>query len=80
MTCPFCEVENPGNPCSNCKRDPTARRKVCAACKKMTPLAEENCCHCGAKQFSEMRCKIPTIIIMFVTVFVVSTIVAVFMQ
>jgi len=39
----------------------------------MTPLNEPACSHCGTKIRSEMRWKIPVIIIMFLAAFVVST-------
>jgi len=78
--CPFCSNAEGGNPCGLCGRAPTASRKVCAACKKMTPLDEPQCSHCGTALRSELRWKIPVIVAMFVAAISVSAIVEVFMR
>jgi predicted amidophosphoribosyltransferase len=71
-TCPFCGAQAGGALCSNCGRDPSARRQVCVKCKGMTPSAEPQCCHCGALVRSELRWKIPAIIVVFASAFAVA--------
>ena len=49
-------------------------RRVCDACKKMTPLAEPGCVHCGGKAASEMAWKVPVIVAMFVGAVILSVV------
>jgi len=63
--CPFCDDPKGGQPCGSCGRAPTMSRRPCAACKQMTPLDEPTCSHCGHIARSELRWKIPAIILMF---------------
>ncbi len=63
--CPFCNDPAGGQPCATCGRDPTAPRRPCPYCREMTPQAEPACSHCGKVIRSEMRWKIPVIILMF---------------
>jgi hypothetical protein len=44
----------------------------------MTPLNEPACCHCGQAIRSELRWKVPVIILMFVVAIAVSVAVQVF--
>ena len=64
--CPFCGAEVPGAACPACQRDPTAPRRVCSNCSKMTPSAEPPCMHCGTERGSELSWKIPVIVAIFV--------------
>ena len=70
--CPFCGTSVEAGACRYCKRDPTAARRVCGQCTKMTPVAEAPCCHCGARAGSELAWKVPVIIAMFALAVVVS--------
>lgn len=70
--CPFCEGTVSGRICESCGRDRTVPRRICKACGKMSPKAEAECCHCGAKFRSEMRWKIPLIIAIFVFAFILA--------
>lgn len=69
-TCPFCNNPAGGQPCGACGRSPAAPRRPCPACKNMTPLNEPTCSHCSMKIRSELRWKIPVIIVMFVAAFI----------
>ncbi len=71
-TCHFCDARVVGETCGSCGRDQAARRRVCAKCKKMTPVAEPQCSHCGQTFRNELRWKIPVIMIMFVVAIGVS--------
>lgn len=75
--CPFCghAASGPGA-CPGCKRDPTARRRVCGKCGRMTPHAEPACCACGAKHGSELPGKVAIIVALFAAAFVVSVVLA----
>jgi predicted amidophosphoribosyltransferase len=64
--CPFCEAQDQGRLCARCGRDRTATRRACRKCRKFTPSAESECCHCGARYRSELLWKIPIIVVMFV--------------
>ena len=70
--CPFCDDPSGGEPCGACGRAPNIGRRPCPACKKMTPLNEPACSHCEQAIRSEMRWKVPVIILMFVTAIGVS--------
>ena len=74
--CPFCGAAASGR-CPSCGRDPTARRRACGACKKMTPVAEAKCCHCGAVASSELPGKVVLIVLMFVVAFALSIAIAI---
>ena len=78
--CPFCDDVRGGQPCGTCGRapDPDLSRRPCPACQQMTPLNEPACCHCGQTIRSELRWKVPVIILMFVVAIAVSVLVQVF--
>lgn len=63
--CPFCRAKTPGAFCPKCGRNRTAARRVCRSCGEMTPMEERDCCHCGAKQRSDLYRKIPQIVALF---------------
>jgi hypothetical protein len=73
--CPFCEQETTSTECEHCGRNVTARRRKCKKCDKMSPHAEEICCHCRTAFGSELAWKIPLIIAMFVAAFILTIIV-----
>ena len=66
--CPFCGAAASGV-CPGCGRDPTARRRVCGSCKKMTPIAEPACCHCKRVSSSELPGKVMIIVLLFAAAF-----------
>jgi predicted amidophosphoribosyltransferase len=70
--CPFCGAPVEGAACKSCGRDPTASRRICAACKNMTPTAEPACCHCGARAASELAWKIPVIVALFMAALILT--------
>lgn len=79
--CPFCAATIAASPvegarCPSCGRDPTAPRRVCDACKKMTPTSDRACVHCGAGPANELAWKVPLIIALFVGAAVLSVVVA----
>jgi hypothetical protein len=63
--CPFCGAAAFQGCCPACGRDPTARRRACGRCAKMTPFAEPACCHCGAPQSSGLAGRIVLIVLLF---------------
>ena len=69
--CPFCPGQCIDGRCPQCGRDPTARRKVCGACARMTPTLEPVCCHCKAKQSGGTAKTVVTIILVIVILNVV---------
>ncbi len=70
--CPFCGGDASGATCARCGRDPTAARRVCASCKKLTPTKEAACVHCRAVATSDLSWKIPLIIGLFVAAIILS--------
>lgn len=63
--CPFCGAPRDGDLCPSCHRDGRARRRVCATCGQVTPVAEPVCCRCGEKARSDLRWKLPVIVLIF---------------
>jgi predicted amidophosphoribosyltransferase len=63
--CPFCAGEASQTRCGTCGRDPTARRRVCPHCGKMTPSVEPACCHCRSA-ISSGRARTAILIIVIV--------------
>ena len=47
-------------------------QRVCASCKQLSPKTDPACAHCGTTFRSDMRWKIPLIVLLFVLAFVVS--------
>jgi len=78
--CPFCDDVAGGDPCGACGRAPTASRRLCPSCKKMSPLDEPECSHCGKLFRNELRWKVPVIIIMFVAAIAASVIVRILLD
>ena len=75
--CPFCgHSPVAGGVCPTCHRDPTARRRVCGACGKMTPFSEPACVACGAKHGSELPGKVAIILALFAAALAVSVLLA----
>lgn len=72
ITCPFCGSTDRGTQCPGCKRDKTAPRRICQACKAQTPSHEPRCHACGHQRASELRWKIPVIVAMFMAAFIIS--------
>lgn len=64
--CPFCEAEALGAQCPACGRNTTAPRRPCATCGRMTPTADAACWNCGTVLKSELRWKVPVIILLFI--------------
>ena len=75
--CPFCGATVEFSTCPQCKRDPTAPRRVCTSCQKMTPTAERGCVHCKAAPTSELAWKVPVIVALFVGALILSVVVAI---
>jgi predicted nucleic acid-binding Zn ribbon protein len=69
--CPFCGAAAATQLCKSCGRDTTASRRPCPACKKMVPSSETVCWNCRAVLHSDLRWKIPVIILLFVLAFIV---------
>jgi len=66
-TCPYCQ--DPGasdRHCARCGRDPSAPRRVCGACRKLTPTKEPRCCHCGSVYTSDLWWKIPVVVALMI--------------
>ena len=82
-SCPFCdstvELAFGERDCPSCGRDRTAPRRLCGnkQCGRMTPKAEKACVHCGQNTKSELRWKIPVIILLFVLAFGIALVVAI---
>jgi hypothetical protein len=70
--CPFCNAAAPGVQCAACGRDTTAARRPCATCGRMRPSSERACWNCGAVARSELRWKVPLIVLMFLAAFALS--------
>lgn len=70
--CPFCDTPSTSQTCPSCGRDTTARRRRCAGCGRFSPTTEATCLNCGAPFRSELRWKIPLIILLFVVAIVIS--------
>ena len=70
--CPFCEAAAPGTLCPACGRDTTAARRPCKTCGRMALVNEPACWNCGTVVKSELRWKIPVIILMFVLAFILA--------
>ncbi len=70
--CPFCEASTTERSCQSCKRDTTAPRGPCQSCGRMKPTAEPRCWHCGGEVKSDLRWKIPLIIVLFLAAMVLS--------
>ncbi len=70
--CPFCEAGAPGAQCPSCGRNTTAPRRPCKTCGRMTPAAEAACWNCGAVVRSELRWKVPVIVLLFVAACILS--------
>ena len=74
-SCPFCdsaEVLPEGQrDCPSCGRDRTVPRRICSnkLCRRMTPKSELACVHCGQNAKSELRWKVPLIILLFLLAF-----------
>lgn len=71
VPCPFCGASAAAT-CPGCGRDPTARRRACPHCQRMTPMAEAKCCWCGVSISSELPLKVIGIVVMFLVAFALS--------
>ena len=82
-SCPFCdsteELAAGKHDCPSCGHDRTAPRRFCGDKQRarMTPKAENACVHCGQNAKSELRWKIPVIILLFVLAFAIALVVAI---
>jgi len=74
MTCPFCGDPGAERFCGRCGRDPTAARRVCPACSRLSPQAEPRCCHCQRAFRSELLWKVPLILVLLVLVVLVQAV------
>jgi hypothetical protein len=70
--CPYCKAPAPGQVCSACQRDTTARRRVCPKCGRLTPSVEPACLACGARFKNDLAWKIPIIVVIFLFVVIVT--------
>ena len=74
--CPFCGSPAAAQFCGSCGRDTTAPRRPCGQCRRMVPTSERACWNCGAAFKSDMRWKIPLIVLLFLLAFVISILLA----
>jgi predicted amidophosphoribosyltransferase len=77
MECPFCGAAAVAPRCAGCGRDPTASRRVCAKCRRLTPKSEPACAHCGTAAASDLRWKLPVIVAMFVAAAILGFVLAI---
>lgn len=78
--CPFCSEPAPERICGDCKRDTTMPRHPCKICRMIVPNSETHCWHCGAPVRSELRWKLPVIILVFVIVMLINAIITAVMK
>lgn len=71
-TCPFCAAAAPDRQCAACGRDTTAARRPCPTCGRMGPTSEPTCWNCGVAARSDLRWKVPLIVLMFLVALVLS--------
>lgn len=64
--------------CLSCGRDPTAIRRPCKYCGKITPSNEATCCHCGMHFRNELIRKILLIVVLFVAAFTLNILIRAF--
>jgi predicted amidophosphoribosyltransferase len=66
-TCPYCGYANAAPlACPACQRNPSAPRRICPDCKRMTPKNEARCCHCAHVFGNELSWKIPVVILVII--------------
>jgi hypothetical protein len=76
--CPFCSSKSSGRQCAGCGRDVTAPRKICGSCRRTTPSQDRYCCHCRARQHSELSWKLPLIVLAFAVIFLLNVAIALY--
>jgi predicted amidophosphoribosyltransferase len=76
VECPFCGAAATAPRCVGCGRDPTASRRVCSACQRLTPKAATACVHCGAAAASDLWWQVPLIVLMFAAAAVLAFVIA----
>lgn len=50
----------------------TGTQRVCTTCKSLTPASETACAHCGVPFRSDLRWKVPLIVVLFLVAFAIS--------
>jgi hypothetical protein len=77
--CPYCREPLYSGPylCGWCGRDPSAPRRPCRRCGRVTPAAEPTCWNCETVFKSDMRWKVPLIVAIVLLSFVLSFVVAI---
>jgi predicted amidophosphoribosyltransferase len=74
--CPFCGTPAIAQFCGACGRDTTGPRRPCGKCGRMVPSKERSCWNCGTVFKSDMRWKIPLIVLLFLLAFAISIVIA----
>lgn len=63
MPCPLCGGPLHGARCQHCGRDSMTSRRSCTRCRRMTPVAERPCMHCGHRESNPLLWQVPLVIL-----------------